>query len=163
VLDLLAIHPVADGNGRLARLLTSHLLRQQGYAIARYVSLEQRIFETKEQYYAALVASQNHWHEGRHNPWPWLEYLAETLDDSYALFARRVNAARLAGSSKQQRVRGFVREQAGEDFRIADSRRALPGVSDQTIRLVLSALRDEGAIVATGVGPTACWRRGPAA
>ncbi len=38
VLDFLAIHPVADGNGRLARLLTTHALLDQEYGVARYVS-----------------------------------------------------------------------------------------------------------------------------
>jgi len=44
VLDFLAIHPVADGNGRLARLLTTHELLRNGYGVARYVSVEQRIY-----------------------------------------------------------------------------------------------------------------------
>jgi Fic family protein len=159
VLDFLAIHPVADGNGRLARLLTSHLLRARGYGIARYVSLEQRIFDTKERYYQALMDSQRGWHEARHDPWPWLEYLVGAVAESYAHFEERVTASGPPGRSKQQRVRGYVLDQAGTDFKIADIRRALPGVSDQTIRLVLGALRDEGAIVATGVGPSARWRR----
>ncbi len=46
VLDLLAIHPVADGNGRLARLITTHELLRNGYGVARYVSVEQRIYKT---------------------------------------------------------------------------------------------------------------------
>ena len=64
VLDFLAIHPVADGNGRLARLLTTHELLAQGYSVARYVSIEQRIFESKRSYYASLYESQRDWHEG---------------------------------------------------------------------------------------------------
>jgi fido (protein-threonine AMPylation protein) len=55
VLDFLAIHPVADGNGRLARLLTTYELLAQGYRVARYVSLEQRIYESKNTYYKALM------------------------------------------------------------------------------------------------------------
>src|SRR5882757_988257 len=38
VLDLLAIHPVLDGNGRMARLATTHELLRLGYGVARYVS-----------------------------------------------------------------------------------------------------------------------------
>lgn len=158
VLDFLAIHPVADGNGRLARLLTSHLLLQRGYGIARYVSLEQRIFETKEAYYQALLDSQHGWHEGEHDVWPWLRYLVGVIDESYGLFEQRLSADQ-AGASKQDRVRHYVLEQAGAEFRIGDIRRALPGVSDPTIRVVLAALREEGLIASTGGGPTARWLR----
>lgn len=158
VLDFLAIHPVADGNGRLARLLTSHLLRQRGYGIARYVSLEQRIFETKESYYQALLDAQRGWHEAGHDVWPWLGYLIGVIDESYLLFEQRLSADP-AGASKQDRVRRYVIEQAGAEFRIGDIRRALPGVSDPTIRVVLAALRDEGLISASGGGPAARWVR----
>lgn len=51
ILDVLAIHPVADGNGRLARLMTTYELISQGYGVARYVSLEQRIYDSKNTYY----------------------------------------------------------------------------------------------------------------
>ena len=161
-LDFLAIHPVADGNGRLARLLTSHLLRERGYDIARHVSLEERILETRESYYEALLDSQRGWHEAAHDPWPWLEYLVGVVAECYSLFEQRAAAAAsAAGASKQDRVRSYVLDQAGAEFRIADVRRAMPGVSDQTIRLVLTALRDEGAIASTGGGPAARWRRRP--
>ncbi len=158
VLDFLAIHPVADGNGRLARLLTSHLLGRAGYGIARYVSLEQRIFETKEAYYQALLDSQAGWHDARHDPWPWLAYLVGVIDEAYASFEQRLSATS-AGASKQDRVRHYILDQAGPDFRIGDVRRALPGVSDQTIRIVLAELRDEGRIASSGGGPTARWLR----
>src|SRR5207302_1043812 len=39
VLDFLCIHPFADGNGRMARLLTLLLLYQHGFGVGRYVSL----------------------------------------------------------------------------------------------------------------------------
>jgi hypothetical protein len=46
-------------------------------------------------------------------------------------------------------------------MRLADIRAALPGVSDQTIRLVLNRLRDEGLMVPDGVGRAAAWIRLP--
>ena len=164
ILDFLAIHPVADGNGRLARLLTTHLLLQQGYGVARYVSVEQRIFETRNAYYAALRESQRGWHDGAHAIWPWVGYLVTTLGDAYGDFEERVAARRgLAGLSKQERVRAYVLQHAPDPFRMRDIRNALPGVSDQTIRLVLADLRRGGAIAlddqAGGRGPAAAWRR----
>ena len=43
VLDFLCIHPFADGNGRMARLLSLLLLYQAGYEVGRYISLETAI------------------------------------------------------------------------------------------------------------------------
>jgi len=70
VLDFLAVHPVTDGNGRLARLITTHELLSHGYGVARYVSVEQRIFESKNTYYATLYESQRDWHEANHSDRP---------------------------------------------------------------------------------------------
>lgn len=163
VLDFLAIHPVADGNGRLARLMTTHALLQQGYAVSRYVSIEQRMFETKDAYYDALYASQRRWDEGAHDPWPWITYLVGVLSGAYDDFEARVAAQRnLAMGSKQDRVRRYVLEHAPMRFRVRDVRAALPGVSDQTIRLVLGALRREGRIEVDpndASGRQAAWLR----
>jgi Fic family protein len=160
VLDLLAIHPVPDGNGRMARLATTHELLRLGYRVARYVSVEQRIYETKNAYYLALEQSQRNWHEGIHSIWPWAEYLIRTLAQSYGDFEDRVAASRgMEGGTKQDRIRHWVLEGAPDEFRLRDVRRAMPGVSDPTIRLALRALRDEGRIEAEGVGKGAKWRR----
>jgi Fic family protein len=159
VLDLLAIHPVADGNGRLARLITTHELLSQGYGVARYVSLEQRIYESKNAYYASLYASQRRWHEGRHDIWPWVTYLARILADAYDDFERRVAGSAQTGGSKQQRVRDYILSQAPAEFRRRDIERAFPGVSAATIRLVLNELRDRDLIRSHGAGPGARWHR----
>lgn len=159
VLDFLAIHPVADGNGRLARLLTTYELLAQGYKVARYVSLEQRIFESKNTYYETLYDSQRNWHEGKHDVWPWITYLSRVLASSYDDFEQRVAAAGEQSGSKQDRVREYVLHQAPARFRRRDVERALPGISLATIRLVLTALRDSGQIKPEGSGPGARWNR----
>lgn len=164
VLDFLAIHPVADGNGRLSRLLTTHLLLQHGYSVTRYVSVEQRIFEGKHAYYDALHESQLGWHEGGHTIWPWVGYLVGILAEAYQSFEERVAARRtLTGMRKQDRVQAYILDHAPESFRIRDVRRALPGISDETIRIVLARLALDGRIeidpLTGGRGPQAAWRR----
>jgi Fic family protein len=159
ILDFLAIHPVADGNGRLARLLTTYELLAQGYRVARYVSLEQRIFESKNAYYKALYDSQRNWHEGEHDVWPWITYLSRILASSYDDFEKRVAAAGEQSGNKQDRVREYVLHQASTRFRRRDVERALPGISLATIRLVLTELRDSGQIKPEGSGAGARWNR----
>jgi Fic family protein len=58
LVEFLGIHPFQDGNGRLARALTSLLLLQAGYEYVPYASLERVIEENKGAYYTALRTSQ---------------------------------------------------------------------------------------------------------
>lgn len=159
VLDFLAIHPVADGNGRLARLLTMYELLSQGYGVVRYVSIEQRVFESKNSYYASLYESQRNWHEGKHDIWPWISYLARILADAYEAFEQRIAAAGERTGSKQDRARSYILDQAPAVFRRRDIERALPGISLATIRLALNDLRDAGKIKPEGSGPGARWHK----
>jgi Fic family protein len=157
-LDLLTIHPFADGNGRVARILTNALLEESGYQVCRYVSLEQLIGESADEYYAALLASTHGWHEDQHDPWPWLSYYVTLLSRAYDRFEQRTTTSRSTGS-KQARVREYVVDHAAPVFRIADIRLALPGISDPTIRLALEDLRRRGLVVSDGTGRAAAWRK----
>ena len=58
LVEFLAIHPFQDGNGRLARILTSLLMLKTGYAYVPYVSHEKLIEDNKADYYLALRQSQ---------------------------------------------------------------------------------------------------------
>ena len=158
VLDLLVIHPFEDGNGRVARILTNALLDEAGYGVARYVSLEQLVADSDEEYYASLLASTHGWHEGQHDPWPWLRYLADQVRLAYATFEKRV-AAGQTRMGKRERVKDYVLVHAPEVFRIADIRAALPGISDATIRNALDELREADRVEVDGTGRSAAWSR----
>ncbi len=159
VLDFLAIHPFQDGNGRVARLLTTNELLRHGFGVTRYVSIEQRIFETKHSYYAALRASQAGWHEGTHEVWPWIGYLLRILSDAYGDFEARVAAGTaLVGATKEEQARNYILTQAPRSFRISQIVDALPDISQATIRNALDRLKLEGRL-AVGRGRSARWTR----
>jgi len=162
ILDLLAIHPVADGNGRVSRLATTQELLRLGYGVARYVSVEQRIYESKNGYYQALEESQRDWHEAEHTIWPWTRYFIGVLGEAYADFEARVAGARgEAKMNKQDRIRHWIENAAADEFRISDIRKAVPGVSDPTIRIVLGAMREEDLLAMEGTGAGAHWTKRP--
>lgn len=156
VLDLLCIHPFGDGNGRVGRLVTAHLMQRGGYGVGRYVSIEQLIYEAKNEYFDR--STEGWFDDGAHDVWPWTRYLFGRLDEAYDRFDARV-AAETSGGTKQDRGRDFVLRHAPETFSIGDIRRAVPGVSDNTIRLVLADLRSSGRIASDGTGRGATWHR----
>lgn len=158
VLDFLCIHPFRDGNGRVGRLLTLLALYQAGYEVGRYISLERVIEESKETYYEALEASSQHWHEGSHNPFPWMRYFWGALLRCYKEFEERVGRIVPGRGSKSKQVRDAVTRQMAP-FAISDIERHCPGVGRDMIRLVLRQLRDEGLVSSSGVGRSAKWRR----
>ncbi|MFZ5723349.1 MAG: Fic family protein [Pseudomonadota bacterium] len=156
ILDFLCIHPFPDGNGRTSRLMTLQLLYHFDYAVGRYISLE-RIFEqAKEGYYEALQASSQGWHEGQHDSGPWLDYFWGALLRAYKEFEERVGTIERGRGAKGDRVRAEVLKRT-KPFSISDIEAACPGVSRDTVRLVLRGLKAEGVIAPSGKGRGATW------
>lgn len=156
VLDFLSIHPFSDGNGRTGRLLSLMLLYQSGFEVGRYVSLERIIEESKETYYEALERSSQGWHEGNHDPNPWLGYFWGMLIRAYREFEERVGAIRTGRGAKGDLVEAVVARQVGP-FAISEIEAQSPGVTRDWVRLTLRRLRDEGKIRSTGRGRSAKW------
>jgi Fic family protein len=156
VLDFLCIHPFADGNGRMARLLTLLLLYQGEYEVGRYISLERIIEESKETYYEALESSSQGWHEGKHDPLPWMTYLWGVLIRAYREFEERVGGIRTGRGAKTDLVEQAVSRRT-RPFGITDIEAECPGVSRDMVRHVLQRLRDEGKLVVQGTGRGARW------
>ena len=83
ILDFLCVHPFRDGNGRVSRLLTLLELDRHGHRVGRYVSLERLVEESRDEYYDALYRSSQRWHEGEHDPAPWLNFFLGVLRSAY--------------------------------------------------------------------------------
>jgi Fic family protein len=156
VLDFLCIHPFPDGNGRVARLVTLLLLYQCDYAVGRYISLERIFEESKESYYETLEASSQGWHEGQHDVRPWLDYFWGALLRAYREFEERVGTIERGRGAKGDRVRAEVNKRM-MPFSISEIEQACPGISRDTVRMVLRAMKAEGLIASTGKGRGAKW------
>ena len=158
ILDFLCIHPFHDGNGRMSRLLTLLLLYHCGYEVGRYISIERIIEQSKVTYYESLKASSQKWHEGEHDPHPWLNYFWGVLLRAYGEFEERVGEIRSKKVPKSEQIRLAVERRVGP-FTISDLEKDCPHISRDMIRTVVRELRDEGAIALQGKGRGAKWVR----
>ena len=158
ILDFLCIHPFTDGNGRASRLLTLQLLYKMGFEVGRYISLERVIEESKETYYEALKLSSEGWHEGGHDPHPWLDYFWGVLIRAYSEFSERVGVLNRGPGGKAAQVRLAI-DKMTKPFSLSELQTECPGVSLPTIKRELGAMKDEGLVMLTGRGRGAKWKR----
>ncbi|MDX2472371.1 MAG: Fic family protein [Candidatus Krumholzibacteria bacterium] len=158
VLDFLCIHPFTDGNGRASRLLTLQLLYKMGHEVGRFISLERVIEESKETYYEALKLSSEGWHEGDHDPHPWLDYFWGVLIRAYGEFSDRVGTLNRGPGGKAAQVRRAI-EKMNMPFSLSELQSECPGISLPTIKRELGAMKDEGLVMLTGRGRGAKWKR----
>lgn len=157
-LDFLCIHPFRDGNGRASRLLLLLQCYHLDLEVGRYISLERLIEQNKERYYETLEQCSQGWHDGTHNPWPFINYLLWILKTAYKEFEERVGQTAEPRGAKAAMVREAVMKQAGE-FRLSDIEQACPAVGREWIRTILAEMRQAGEVICQGRGPAARWRR----
>lgn len=161
-LDFLCIHPFRDGNGRVSRLLWLLQSDQMGYEVGRYISLERLIEQSKGRYYETLELSSRGWHEGKHNPWHYINYVLSIKKTAYRDFVERVGEIKAPRGEKRERVLAGInhllsRHKSG--FKISELEQVCPGVSRDMVRHVLREQQELGVIACSGRGVGALWSR----
>lgn len=155
-LDFLCVHPFRDGNGRVSRLALLLQCYQLGYEVGRYISLERLIEENKDRYYETLEQSSQGWHEGKHDPWPYINYVLSILKMAYREFAERVGEMKAPRGSKTGLVLAAINRFTGE-FTVSQVTQACPGVSRDMVRRVLREQQSVQSVECQGRGPAARW------
>lgn len=158
IVDFLCIHPFRDGNGRVSRLLTSMLLLQEGFDIGKYISIDKKINEYRYNYYQALKASSDGWHENNNTYIPFITYLLQILYSCYKELDQKFieNTARKVSKSKQVEnalMQSFVpvsKEEIAARF---------PEISISTVERVLGNLIKNGKIEKIGTYRDARYRK----
>ena len=155
VFDFLCIHPFRDGNGRVSRLLTTLLLEQHGFLVARFVSLERLVEESKEDYYRVLATCSKSWGEGKNEIAPWWNYFLSIIRRGYAEFSKQMEQPTTRGA-KTSLAREVVLAQVGP-FTLGDLKAKFPASSPQLIKKVLASLKKQGRLSVSGHGRSARW------
>jgi Fic family protein len=155
--DFLCIHPFNDGNGRMSRLLSTLLLYRSGFLVPKYISLEAKIAQSKDEYYRTLRASQEGWHEGAEDKAPFIKYMLGTvlcayrdLEDRYALVEEKRSAKDMVALAVRQKVGAFTKR---------DIRELCPSLGVSSIEGALRKLVADGEIERLGQGRTTRYVR----
>ena len=91
ILDFLSIHPFTDGNGRLARLLSTYMLERSGYHFARFYPIDKIVAEQRPEYYAALYSAQLNWYTPTENLTSWIRFYVEAVYEQSMRALRRIH------------------------------------------------------------------------
>jgi Fic family protein len=161
-LDFLCIHPFRDGNGRVSRLLWLLQSYRLGYEVGRYISLERLVEQNKDRYYETLEQSSQAWHEGKHDPWPFINYVLSILKFAYREFEERVGQISAPRGSKRELVLASIARltaMPGKGFAISALEQSCPGVSRDMVRRVLREQQAAGLLMCQGRGPGAVWKK----
>lgn len=155
--DFLCIHPFNDGNGRMSRLLTALLLYRNGFYVGKYISLEAKIANNKELYYAALGKSQQGWHEGESNAVPFIKYILGTIlaayrdfEDRFELVATKLPSLEIVRKASQNKLGRFTKQ---------DIMELCPSLSISSVEGALRKLVANGELKREGNGKNTCYYR----
>ena len=157
-LDFLCIHPFRDGNGRVSRLLLLLQCYHCGFEVGRYISLERLIEQNKERYYETLEQSSQGWHEGKHDPWPYIHFILFILKTAYREFEDRLVQIQAPKGEKTDLLLDAIDRMRGA-FTVANLKNECPTVSVDMIRRVLKNLRAKQEVECLGRGQNAKWQK----
>ncbi len=151
VYEFLSIHPYKDGNGRLSRLLTTLLLMKQDYQFIQYVSFENVIETSKEEYYRVLIAGQKVRYQDSERIDAWVLFFIHcliTLTEKLEIKYDTYNKLKTALNKRQLQVLEFVK--GNEPAQISDIAKVLTNFSRNTLKKDLIYLVQEGLLLKTG-------------
>lgn len=156
--EFVRIHPFTDGNGRVARALSTLLLFMEGYDIRQFFSLEEYFDRDALSYYTALQSVEKNFGELT----DWLDYFTHGLAVELGRIRERVEHVSIDNRLKQRlggkpmmltdrqlkiveyiQETGFLQNQAFKEL--------FPMISEDAVLLDLKALVAAGLIKKNGV------------
>ena len=141
---------------RVSRLLFLLACYHCGLEVGRYISLERLVEQNKERYYEVLEQSSQRWNEGKHDPWPTMNFLLFILTEACKEFEQRVGQLKSPRGEKTAMVLAAVDRQVAT-FRVADLQSECPSVGVDLIRRLLTRLQEDKKIKSLGTGRSAKW------
>ncbi|MBK8725941.1 MAG: Fic family protein [Holophagaceae bacterium] len=162
----ITLHPMADGNGRLARTITDLALSQDERLPRRFYSLSVQILRAKDSYYDALEQAQR----GSLDVTAWLAWFLAQVEAATLAGLREVGrvlarsafwaeARRFRLEERQERALQSILSPMNPEADVSNRKyRALTGVSRATAQRDLAVLAGMGLLIPFGEARAASYR-----
>lgn len=139
------IHPFADGNGRVGRLISAQIMQKAGYSFRGLVSIEEMIDKNRENYYQALEPSRD--------TNPFIEFFLESFIEQAGLVLNNLNEKKeeLPEDSllpRRQEILEIVKDHPYCSFDFISRRFSL--INPKTLHNDLKQLQEKGFIIKAG-------------
>lgn len=158
------IHPFFDGNGRLARILTSYFLLLKNYDVLKFFILDD-YYDIDRDQYSDMLHSADSGEETR-----WLEYFLEGIGHSLqAAFSRVVKLKENSVDAVTGEKRVLVTSREEDIIQIIIDKKAIKsndivetlGVTRQQAHALLSSLVKKGILKKFGITKTSYYKLAP--
>ncbi len=108
--------------------------------------------------FEGVELSSRGWHEVKHDPRPYINFLLYTLKSAYKDFEERVGSMAAPKGEKTTMILDAIHS-AADPFRIADLQARCSNASLDLIRKVLKAQQKRGSVACLGRGQKAQWKK----
>ena len=163
-LEIAAIHPFSDGNGRTARALATLILYKRGYDFRQLFALEDYYNKDLPSYYQAVNTGKNY-EERTTDVTRWLEYFVEGFRDEIVNVKSQVTTlsfkkvdesieSQVYLTKKQQQILDFIDQM--ERIQVGDVEDILR-CPKRTAQFELQKLKKLGVIKQIGKGPATSY------
>jgi len=157
--ELAAIHPFTDGNGRTARLLATLILYSYGYDFRKLFALEEYYNQDRSAYYKAIHLGKNYTERKRADMTGWLEYFVQGFKVSMQDVIDKIEPLILAKPAADlDKIYLNKKERAVLDFIINQGKiyrsdvEEIASLSESSALRLLEQLREKGLISKQGKG-----------
>lgn len=139
------IHPFADGNGRVGRLISAQIMQKAGYGFRGLVSVEEIIDRNREDYYQALEPSRD--------TNPFIEFFLESFVEQAGLVLDKLNEKKEEFPEdslllRRREILEIIKDHPYCSFDFISRR--FPLVNPKTLHNDLKQLREKGFIIKAG-------------
>jgi len=161
--EFVSIHPFADGNGRVTRLLTLMYLYQCGYGFRNILVPDSYYFSDRKRYYSALSNAKQYVRQTKADLTSWLEYFVEGMHQVVFDLSRKVSLVSLPEnthdlvtlSEEDYQIIEFITSVQKADIEAIETVIRMP---KRTVQRKLQRLVQVGVLARIGKGPATVYQ-----